>query len=545
MGLSTPGLGSGLDIKAMIEAYVNAEIMPLQTKHQAKVDKAQTELSAVGQVKSYLAAIKDSLANLSDITKLYALNCNISDPTFLSATVTGQASKGTYLVEIQKLAKSQNLASASIPDTTTSIGQGAITISFGTYNGDKTQFTPASGEQPISLTIPPGGGSLTAIRDAINRAKGPVNASIVKDNTGYRLTLTSTRTGVNYAMKINSDISALQYDPTTNSTNLTEKIAAHDSVISLNGLVLTQSTNTIQDAITGVTLNLNQEQEGKIINLNIADNQGQFTTSINDFIKKYNDAITFLSTITGYDAENSKKGVFITDPQFRTLKNDLNTWATSPLKNNKSPIRALADLGITSNKGLLKLDQKKYQAALDKNYANFGALFAKTATTTDGGIAVNSIGANVKAGTYNINISEFSQGSVLKGTIGSYNADSTDGIHLSGTGDIAGLSLNVLSGGTGDRGTVTVQDGLANTLNNFINTYIGSKGDLNQRTDQINKRMKSLSTEQLEINKRLESLTARYSKQFYALDSILAQMKSFSENLSAQINATSSSRSKS
>jgi len=58
MSLSTPGIGSGLDIKAMVDAYVKAEITPLQTRHDNKLSSVNTELSAIGQLKSVLSNLQ-------------------------------------------------------------------------------------------------------------------------------------------------------------------------------------------------------------------------------------------------------------------------------------------------------------------------------------------------------------------------------------------------------------------------------------------------------------------------------------------------------
>lgn len=535
MSLSSPGVGSGLDVKAIVDAYVKAEITPLQTRHDKKLTSVNTELSAIGQLKSALSNLQTSLTKLSDLSQFYTMKYTLSDPDNLSATLTSQAVKGSYQIEIQKLAQQHTLASAYIPDVA-NVGSGAITINFGTYNTDKTVFTANTAATPVTINIAPGNSSLVSIRDAINNSSAGVTAAIVQDNQGSRLTLTSPQTGENYALKISGGVTALNYDPTTGVNSMSETIAAQNSLVKINGLTLSQSSNQLKDAITGVTLNLKKAEVGKTLSFNVDDNKDQVTLLLNDFIKQYNDSITFLTNLTGYNKETEQGGLFQGDPQFRNLKLNLNKWATSPLPNNNSTVKTLADLGITTNKqGLLEVNKDKYTKVLTNNYKEIGALFAKTATATDGNVRVKKVDTSVKAGSYNVNLSAYTPGVSMTGTIGGLSATSTDGITLKGSGDLNGLSIDVLSGTTGARGSINVTDGIAVVMNEMLNSYMGSKGDLNLRSEQLKTQVKQLSKVQDNINTRGVSLQARYLKQFTALDVLLTQLTSTSNSLTQQL----------
>lgn len=532
MSLSAPGVGSGLDVKAMVDALVKAEITPTQIRQDKRLLGVNTELSAVGQLKSTLANLQTSLTKLSDLTQFYNMKYSISDPDYFTAAITPQAAKGTYQIEVEKLAQQHTLASNYLTNT----GSGSLTIDFGTYNSDKTNFTPNTSAAAITINIAPGSDSLIAVRDAINNTNSGVTASIVKDSQGSRLTITSSKTGENYAMRISGDITALNYDPAASVNSLTETIAAQDSTVKINGLTLTQSTNQLEDAIAGMTLNLKKADENKVITLTVDDNKEQLTGLINEFIKQYNEAITFLTNLTGYNSETKQSGVFQGDPQFRSLKLSLNKWATSPLSNN-SPIKSLADLGIITNKktGLLEVKQDQYKKALDNNYKDIGALFAKTATTTDSDVRIKSVGANVKAGTYTIMLAQFTPGVSMSGTIGGASASSDDGVTLTGSGDLGGLSVNILSGGIGSRGQVTVNDGIAVQMNSLLDNYMKTKGDLDQRATQLNNQLKMLGKAQEALDARSKSIEARYLRQFTALDTLIAGLQNTSGFLAQQL----------
>lgn len=535
MSLSSPGVGSGLDVKAIVDAYVKAETAPLQAKHDIKLKMVNTELSAIGQLKSTLSNLQTSLNKLSDLNQFYLMKYSLSDSDSLSASITPQAAKGTYQIEVQKLAQQQSLASNYIVDPS-NVGSGAITITIGTYNSDKTTFTANASKTPTTINIAPGNGSLIAIRDAINNTDAGVTASIVQDNQGSRLTLTSTQTGENYAIKVSGGISALNYDPTTGVNSLTETKAALNSIVKVNGLILTQSTNQLKEAITGVTLNLKKEELNKNITLTVEDNKDQVTMLLNEFIKQYNDSITFLTNLTGYNTATKESALFQGDPQFRSIKGNLTKIATSPLSDSTGPLKTLSDIGIMTNrKGLLELNQEKYSKVVADNYRNIGALFAKTATPTDSNIRLKSVSNSVKAGSYDVELSAFTPGVSMTGTIGGLSASSSDGKTLKGSGDLKDLSIDVLSGSTGARGTVEVKDGLAVVLNKFLDTYTGTKGDLDARTTQLNNQVSQLAKTQDNINTRGASLNARYLKQFNALDILLTQLTNTSNSLSQQL----------
>jgi len=540
MGLSTPGIGSGLKIAEMIDAMVNADITPLQVRHDYKLDKINTELSAVGQLKSFISGLQTSLGSLSDLGQIYGLTSLISDSNYFDVKLSAQATKGTYQIEVEKLAQFHTLSSTAIPNTSTSLGSGSMTFTFGTYNSDKTAFTANSDVNAVTIVIPPGSSSLAAIRDAINKSASGLQASIIQDNLGYRLSITSPKTGENCAMKITGDITSLNYDPTTlGASNLVESVAAQNSKVKINGLTLTQSSNTLDTAISGATLTLKKAGVGEIISLNITDNKSQFTNQLNDFVKKYNDTNTFLTNLTFYNAEAKKKGIFQGDPQFRALKTGINQWATSRDESAPGAIKSLADLGIVSNQktGLLEINQTKLQKALEDNYADIGTFFAKTATTTDGGIQLNKINSTVKAGSYNVNLADYDPGVTLTGTIGGIAANSTDGVTMSGTDNLGGLSIKVISGSAGARGKIVVRDGLAPKMNQLLDTYMKSNGDLTLRTEKLNKGVTEMTKVQEGIKTKTISLEARYKKRFNALDALLSQLQSSSAALSQQLSS--------
>lgn len=548
-GISSPGIGSGLDIKTIVDALVKAEITPTKNRLDRQEASLTTKLSAFGQVKSALSNLQTTMLKLSDFNQFNTLKTTVSDNTALSVNLAdNSASPGTYKIQVQQLATQQCLASTAFSNPATAVGSGTLTINFGTYSDNNTVFIANPDQQALTLIINPGQNSLTAIKEAINSSNSKVQAGIVQDSSGARLTLVSTDTGQASAMQIlvvdsdgnngdNSGLSALAYDPTTAVQSLTQTVAAADSQVSINGLLLTQKSNQLQKAVEGLNINLLKAQSGVNINVSISNSSDQITALVNEFIKQYNDTMTTLNSLTSYNPDTKKGSPLQSDADVRSLKFNLSNLLSKTIDTHTNmPIQSLADLGITSdNQGLLAMDSKKFNTILEANPNAIGSFFAKSATTTDPEIRVKSIGMNAPPGLYSIILNSFVAGSSLSGTIGEVFASASDGHNLKGAGQFAGLILQVLAGNSGNRGSVQINDGLAVQFNTLLNSYLDPQGDLDFRTEQINDGLADVSKQRDQLTLRAGSLAERYSKQFTNLDSLIARMQNVSQFLSQQL----------
>lgn len=468
MGISTPGVGSGLDIKTMVDVIVKAEITSKQVRQDRKVTQLNTELSGLGLIKSQLTNFQSVLTKLSDLTSCYTMKYSTTDSSYFNTTVSSEAAPGVYQIKVKQLAQQQSLATGYYTDNSTSLGNGNLTIKLGTYSTDNTTFTQNPDTKPITITLSDGANSLASVCEAINKTQAGVSASIVQDSQGARLALTSTTTGLNCAMQITSDTTALNYDPTTSQNGLTQTMAAQNSAVLINGLEITQSTNQIKEAFTGITLNLKKADENTTVTLTVEHNKDQLSGLLTDFVKQYNESITLLNNATRYDQETKQRGPFQGDTQIRELKFNLNKWTTGKLQDQNGSLQTLSDLGISIDRGgLLQINKEKLQNNLDNNYQQIGLLFAKESTNQSD--------------------------------------------------------------------TSSSNEGMAVLLNQFLDTYTGTKGTLDGRSEQLKQEGKNLAKNQTEINKYSELLEQRYLKKFNALDSLIADLRSKSDSLTQML----------
>lgn len=363
--ISTLGVGSGLDLSSILdslEAAEKATLKPIsaqQTSYTAK-------LSAYGSLSSALEKFQTANTALGK-ADLFTATTTASSSTAFTATTSGSAIAGKYTVKVTQLAQAQTLTSRQTQlDSKAAIAttDSKLTIQQG---GDK---------KPVTIDLSAANSSLTGIRDAINNAKAGVSASVINVGGGeYRLSITANDTGADNAMTLSvSGDSALAdflgYGGSENSKGMEESVTAQDAELFVNNVKITNSSNTISNALEDITLNLSDVTTGNQT-LTITKDTTKAETAIKDWVTAYNalqDTFSSLTKYTAVDAgaasQSTSNGALLGDSTLRTIQTQLkgnlgNTLSTSAFK-------TLSQIGITSDPstGKLKTDDDKLKAAL-------------------------------------------------------------------------------------------------------------------------------------------------------------------------------------
>ncbi|MDP2266848.1 MAG: flagellar filament capping protein FliD [Thiobacillus sp.] len=483
--ISAPGIGSGLDVNGIVSQLMAAERQPLAALNKQEQAYNQ-KLSAFGQVRSALASFQTALQGLSR-DKFQALSATSSNSLALSASASGKATAGSYQIEVQQLAQQQKLSSAGFTSPDSVIGSGTLTIQFGSYDSGLNTFTANAAKATQSLTIDPANNTLAGIRDAINSAKAGVTATIVNDGSaaGNRLVLTSTDSGAANSLKISvtdsdgngldsSGLSALAYDPTVGATpdsgkNLGQVAAARDALLTIDGIAVSKSGNTINDAIAGVTLTLAQTNVGQALSLNVSRDTKTITEAVQSFVTAYNSASGTLKRLTAFNGAGAQNGILLGDSTARgiqvQMRNMLNTSVDSG-----GALTTLSQIGVSFNRdGTLVLDNTKLNSAIDTNFDGIFALFAKAAKATDSLVSFSTSTSKTQPGNYAVNVSLLA---TRGGTVGSQaasltvTAGSNDQLDLT----VEGKAISITLGAA----TYASADALAAEIQSKINGATGS-----------------------------------------------------------------------
>lgn len=431
MAISAPGVGSNLDVNSIVSQLMTIEQRP-RLALDAKEAAFQAQLSAYGQLRGALSALESAVGGLANPARFEARSASVGDSAVLSASAGAAAANATYDVAVTQLAQRQSLTTSGQASLTAPVGSGATTaLSFelGTISGGTLSagvYTGASFAQngaiaTRTVTIDASNNSLQGIRDAINTANIGVTASIlnVGGATPYRLVLQSATGGNAASLRIGVSgdtalAGLLAYDPAA-VQNLTQTVAAQDANLTVNGLAVTSGSNTLTDAIQGVTLGL-----AKIgtTTVSIGRDPAAAQQAAQAFVKAYNDLNALLHDLTRFDAQNNGSGALVGDAAARTIQSQLRNALSSALAGgNGTTLRVLSQVGMAFQKdGSLTLDSGKLGQALASDPAGVARLFASGAAASDSLVKAVGSGAATVPGSYSVEISQLATRGQLVGS---------------------------------------------------------------------------------------------------------------------------------
>jgi flagellar hook-associated protein 2 len=480
-GLQSQGIGSGLDINGLITKLMEVEKAPLTALTKKEADY-QAKLSAYGTLKGAVSSLQTSVKALSNPLKMNTLSAKADDASVLAATTSSIAKAGSYNIEVTSLARAQKLYSKAFDAATETVGTGTITLTFGTYAGDPPTSISANPDKTAkTITIGSENATLTGVRDAINAADAGVTASIINDGEGYRLVIASDDPGAANAMQIsvadadgnNSDtsgLSALAHVP-GGALNMNQDAdnTAQDAVVKIDGITVTKSSNTISDAIQGVTLNLLKANAGAATTLTVKNDPTILKSAIESFVKAFNELDATMDELGGYDIKTQKGGLLQGDSALRAIQTQVRNLLTSSVS-GASGLRTLSDVGLSLQRdGTLSLDVAKLEKALADPSKNVASLFAPTGVASDGLIDFVGYSAQSAGGQYGVFIAQMPTRGSVAGSIAAETEITAlnNALDLTVDGQSIGISLT-----PGSYTAVT----LATELQLQINTALSSSG---------------------------------------------------------------------
>jgi flagellar hook-associated protein 2 len=369
-GLTSQGIGSGLDVASLVAKLVAAEKAPRQAQITRAQTGAVTTISALGSLKGAMAAFNDSLSALKTEEVFASRSATSSDQEFFSATAGAAAMAGSYDIEIEQLASAQQLTSNAFASGAGHVvGTGTLTIGVGT----KTFAVPVDAEHK----------TLAQIRDAINAAPENTNlvrATIVNATDGAHLMLTAQNTGATNGITVaqadgDGGLASLTYNGTL-TTNYTELHKALDAVVYIAGFAHHSATNTITDAIDGVTITALKADDDVTHSLTIANDTNSTQARIKKFVDSYNDLSSQMATLRSYEPTTKKAGPLLGDALLRGIETDVRNKLAGAVSGLTGDYKSLASIGITTDRnGVLKLDSDKLAKAMTADFDGVAKLF--------------------------------------------------------------------------------------------------------------------------------------------------------------------------
>lgn len=227
-------------------------------------------------------------------------------------------------------------------------------------------------------------------------------------------------------------------------------------------LLITRTTNSVNDLFSGVSLNLIQAEVGTNIEVDVTPDLNSIKSAITSFVTAYNAAKVFINQQTQIDSTTGQPASTAVLAQSQTLKSlsdQLNSIFGSTFSTSSQTIRTLSDLGITFVDGLtasdptqantLQVDDTTLNNALNSNVNDVRNLFAFTFTSADPRISMSGFTAltTPQAGGYTLNIGPIAvtqQGStaVTSATAALNDGTNSVGATASGSFTVNGTTIN-------------------------------------------------------------------------------------------------------
>jgi flagellar hook-associated protein 2 len=364
--ISSPGIGSGLDVSSIITSLMALERKPLDQLETAE-SKIQSQISEVGRIKSALSKFRDLAAKLAS-TDFWRTSTGTASNSAVGITTSSSASPAQYSVNVTSLAAAQAIAAPAVASSTATLGAGTLTIQ-------------RSGGDPFDVTIE-ATDTLAAIRDKINAAGAGVTASILNDGSGARLMMRSNETGVanGFTTTVSgTGLDGLTFDAGTQTGGATRAQAAEDAVATINNLPITSATNTLTDVLDGVTLTLNAETAAPVT-VTVAPDTAALKKTLTEFASAYTDLARLIATDTKYDATTKKAGALQGDSAIVGLQTQLRSMIGAS-SGASTAFARLSDAGFEMQQdGSLTVNSTKLDKAI-ANLPELKALFSNSSLT--------------------------------------------------------------------------------------------------------------------------------------------------------------------
>ncbi len=393
--------GSGLDIPALLSQIKAAEDKKLNP-YLIKQTNYQGQVSSWGKISSSLDALKSNVEKLKD----EGFNgVSIGDNKAFKATAGKGAIPNSYSVYVQQLAKAHKIGTQ--PQTSNS-------DQLGDTSKATRKLTITTGDgKPMEVELKQDETSLTQIAKKINAKNGDVTASVMPADGGkFKLVVTSKKTGSDGEIKMavsgdNKLADVLNYGtpPPTVGKGAVQINAAQNALFYIDGAKVERSSNTIADAIEGITFELREVSEKddkgdfKAETLAVTADTSKVKGLIEDFVKMYNNFLSAAASASAYSPPeqpkkpdelvqpNPSNGALFGDGTLRRLSSQLKSTVLGNYGEASELMQSLGSLGITvkfdgetgddrsGTLGTLSIDSKKLDEALKNNPKEVEALF--------------------------------------------------------------------------------------------------------------------------------------------------------------------------
>ncbi|SOB60942.1 Flagellar hook-associated protein 2 [Pseudodesulfovibrio profundus] len=534
------GLGNGTDFNQIIDGLVDIEMNRVRRLEnwRASWELKNEQFQALN---TQMLSLKTTLEGFNTVSEFLSKAVSTTDSSILTATADSSAQEASHTIEVGQLATNDVLI--------TSTGASSLDAAVFTAN---SSFTFSYGGESHTISNISAGTTLQGFVNIINNhadSRTHIRASTIYDGSSYHLQLNGMDLGADNQLVISNTGSLI-----FNASDFNETQNAVNSQIRVNGFPsaaggwIERSSNSINDVVNGITLNLQNAAPGSTVKLNIATEPEGVKENVMTFIEQVNVIRAQIQAITSVNEEGEGSiltgnyGVDMVSQKLKNITAEMGlgfvNWDAENLTGDK--YTALSQLGILTDAeegsptyGLLKIDHEVFDKVLEEAPDAVAELFSadsKAESNSPDFTFSSLIKGTTKPGVYDVEI--VSDGtSITSATINGEPA-LISGWEITGkSGTSTGMSIRLDNTNAGTySGSVSVKQGKTgqmidelSELTKPYNKYTYEGGPLAVLQDNYNDIMDSIDQKIEYENTRIGKMERNLKLKFARLDALLGQ----------------------
>lgn len=420
------GQQAGFDVPAAVDGILGIqkfEISQLQRKQNA----ATARQTALLQINDAVSSLRNTSIGMADKASFFGYTASLSSSSstvtassLLDVSGTSGLAAGQHNIVVNQVAQAERLSSSVAVKDSASV---AVSSASAALN--------ISGSfQLAGVTVSVNAGdSLDAIAVTINQlntgasATG-VSASVMKvAGSDFRLILAADTTGATGFTLTGADLDAagtlsgLQLGATGQTNAFQSLQTAQDAQISIDGLALTRSSNTITDALSGVTMSLKQADPAVTVSISIGVDGQALRANVQTFVDAYNSLQQLISDQFKFDANTGKSGILSDEPLLTTIQASLSSSLLQTVPGLTTDRNSLVMIGVEPDQtGQLLINPDRFDAFLANNPDAIRDVFVAQASSANNSLQFLTNGLNTPSGAYNVNVTQAASKASVTGT---------------------------------------------------------------------------------------------------------------------------------
>jgi flagellar hook-associated protein 2 len=345
--------GQGFDVATTV-TQIQASEQAIETPWQNQLTTLKAQDTVLSSLGTDLSTLTTSLQALTDFDGVFSEKQGSSSDTnvLTLSSATSTAISGSHTIVVNSLATTSSDVSSTVASASDTLS-GTLTIQGKTFTVDSSDNT------------------LTTLSAAINAADIGVNANVITDSSGSRLSLVSATSGAAGQLSVTGTVS----DTTAGSATAGATVSfsnvqqGADASLVVDGVPITSASNTVSNAIAGVTFVLTAPSAaGTDVQVEITNDNTDIETAMNSFVTAYNAVVGDINKQEGNDSSGNPEPLY-GSPVLSQLQSSLSTALFSGAASGS--INNITQLGLTVNDdGTLTLDTDTLDSVLNSNFSD-------------------------------------------------------------------------------------------------------------------------------------------------------------------------------